>query len=654
MVGASTASAHSYFVLSDPPDGSILEHAPARVILAFSSGVNTDFTTIQLVEAQGAHYAPTSIHALAGQPNFVVVNLPQIPNGSYRLDFSTRDTVDLHETAGSIVFGVGEAPATASPAPVPVPPRPSEVVLRWLALAGLSAILGCLTVALLVVGRLPVETAVRSRIQRSLFGFGLFGAGLVLAGETGLLLDKASSLGPIARSIGLMAGSEYGARWLAIVIIVAGLTPLVAALWMNARRGEVAGLIQEFRGKGMWALLTNQVRVVVIGLALTVAMALSGHVAGTSGTSVGGVSLLALHIGAMGVWAGGVVALTLAVLTLRRATGQTDRPALIALAVGFGPFAAVAFATLGATGLLLSGMQVATVTALLSTQYGAVLLTKIGLIGVVALFGLRHALLTWRGLRRRVADQARFPSRLPLTIALEATGAIAVVALAAVLSASAPAIGPQFAPPGLSPNITQLTREQDDLLITLAVKPNRSGPNLVSARLVPTTRPARGPVQNVTILVSRPDDPQGQLMATTRSGSAFDAGSVRLGAGDVSFTVKISRAGIGDTVVTVPWRVEALDVARVPVVVSNQPLAPVVNLAALLVMAMAALTIGGGALVLCRSRPLPLPAPVRQGNGGPLPRHRYTAAVPPASHRRAGVGLGLRRRGWLRRSARRR
>src|ERR1700693_5795230 len=136
-----TASAHSYFVLSDPPDGSILEHAPARVVLAFSSSVNTNFTTIQLIEVKGARYTPTSIQAAPSAPNVVFVSLPPLPNGSYRLSFSTRDSIDLHETAGSIVFGVGEAPVLTSTPPQPAPPRLTEVLLRWLALAGLSAIL---------------------------------------------------------------------------------------------------------------------------------------------------------------------------------------------------------------------------------------------------------------------------------------------------------------------------------------------------------------------------------------------------------------------------------------------------------------------------------------------------------------------------------
>jgi hypothetical protein len=145
-------------------------------------------------------------------------------------------------------------------------------------------------------------------------------------------------------------------------------------------------------------------------------------------------------------------------------------------------------------------------------------------------------------------------------------------------------------------------------------------------------------------------------MATTRSGLAFDAGSVRLGAGDVSFTVRITRAGLGDTVVNIPWRVEALDVVRVPVVVSNQSLAPVVNLLALLLLTLAALgAVAAVALVRRQSRPVAQPAQAaRQGVAGPLPRHRYSSGAVPPSHRRAGLGLVIRRRGWLRRRARRR
>ncbi|HEY4889581.1 MAG TPA: copper resistance protein CopC [Candidatus Dormibacteraeota bacterium] len=658
VVLSPTASAHSYFVLSDPPDGSILEHAPSRVILQFSAPVSANFTNIQLVETGGARYSPTSVQTSPGHQNIVEVDLPAVPNGSYRLSFSTRDAVDLHATTGSIVFGVGVAPPSTSAIPTPLPPQPSEVLLRWLALAGLSALLGGLAVAFLVIGGLPVEAAVRARLQRSVLGLASAGAGLVLAGETGLLAVQASSLGPVLPSIGrLLTGSEYGTRWLVIVVIVAGLTPLLAALWSTSRRREVASLVHEFRRQRLWALLTNQVRVVFLSLALTVAMAFSGHVAGATGTSIGGVTLLALHIGAMGAWAGGLVALSLALLTLRRVTGRMERAGVLALALRFGPIAAVSFAILGVTGLLLSGMQVASLTALLSTQYGVVLLAKVGLIGVVGLFGLRHALWTWRGLARSKAPVGRFPARLPLTIALEAVGAVGVVLLAAMLGASAPAVGTQFKPPESGATITQLTRQQDEMLITLSVKPNRSGPNLVSARLVDTRWPAPAPVQDVTVLVRRPDDPQGQLLATTASGPSYDAGTVQLSAGDATFTVTVVRQGLGASVITVPWRVNALDVRRAPVVISNQPLAPAVDLAAVLMLALALLVIGAGLVRYLRARrAVPLralePTRVHSGRDHQVASHRYSA-LSSASRRRPGMGpYHPGARAWVRRRSR--
>src|SRR3979411_613546 len=159
-LGSTGASAHSYFVESDPADGAILAKPPARVVLIFSSAVTAEYTSVELVEARGKRSQATSVATDRTVPNVVSIGLPQVPTGSYRLTFVTRDRVDLHQTAGSIVFGVGTAPAETAPspcrlglglsappgepapAPQPVPARPSEFVLRWLGLAGLGALVG--------------------------------------------------------------------------------------------------------------------------------------------------------------------------------------------------------------------------------------------------------------------------------------------------------------------------------------------------------------------------------------------------------------------------------------------------------------------------------------------------------------------------------
>src|SRR5438105_3799972 len=183
-LAAPATSAHSYFLDSDPPDGAILAKAPARVVLVFSSAVTADFTSVDLVEARGQHYQPTAVVTDRTTPNVVTVALPQLPTGSYRLTFVTRDRVDLHQTAGSIALAL-----------------------------------------------------------------------------------------------------------------------FVAMLWRAAARGALAGLGAEFRRLAAWALLTSQVRALVLAVALTAATSVSGHAAGAAGLTAGEVLLRTAHLLGMGAWA---------------------------------------------------------------------------------------------------------------------------------------------------------------------------------------------------------------------------------------------------------------------------------------------------------------------------------------------------------------
>jgi copper transport protein len=591
VAGTTSASAHSYFITSDPEDGSVLAKPPDHIFLVFSSPVDPHFSDFQLIEAKGARYAPTKVVSFPDYRQAVEVGLPSLPNGSYRLTFTVVDALDFHKTAGTMVFGIGMPAPQTAPVPQPTPAQPGEVALRWLALAGLSGLLGGLAIGLVVIRRLPEEAEVQSRLRRSMLGMSIAGTVGVLLGEAGLLLQQASLFGPIFQSSGrLLSGSEFGTRWWITMLIAVGLLPLLLSL-----RKSSGGDPGRFR----WFA------VLVLCLALTVALAFSGHVAGASGTSISGITLLSLHIGSMGVWAGGVCALALTMWNLHHITGNLVRASMASLIVGFGQIAAVAFAVLGVTGLLLSGLQVASITALLSTQYGMFLIAKVLLIGVVALIALRHALLTWKLLGRRGRKTGRLPSRLPATIALEGIGAMSIVLLASVLGASAPAQGPQFEPPQSTLSITQGTRDQSSLLTTLSIKPNRSGPNLVSVIVANKSWPAT-PAQAVTLVVTEPggltqtlsttasNKPSGNSFAGGGSTVAFDAGLTRLEAGDATFTIHVMRQGFPETTIVMPWKVAALPVRRASVIVSDQPLAPLVTLLAILGAFIALAVIGAG------------------------------------------------------------
>ena len=586
---ASPASAHSYLIESDPADGAFLLNAPNHIVLLFSSGVTADFTSADFVEATGTRYQLRSIVVDKTLPSVVSINLPKVPNGSYRLSFTTRDLVDLHQTAGSIVFGVGVAPAATQAVPAPAPAKPSEYLLRWVSLAGLSALLGGLLLAFLIAPRLP-ESAARRRVQTALLAFALTGASLQLVASAALIVIQAVGLGPDlpGNVVRLVVDTQYGSRWLLSTVIALVITLFLVGLWHGSQTGREVGIAAEFRRLGPWTVISTEIRLLVLAAGLTVATAVSGHAANAGGLQPVEVVLRSLHLASMGIWAGGVVALLVAVVIVRRAADRTPASTW-ALAIGFGPYAGAGFAGLAVTGLLLSGSQVASLTALLSTSYGQVLIAKVSLAGLVALVALRHALISWRGLGRKAAPAVP-PRRLLLTLGMEGAGAMGLVLLAAVLGSSAPARGPQFEPPAAAV-ATLATKQSSDLLASVSMKPNRDGLNLLSVQVVDSRRPSRAPVQGVTFVIQRPGLEAGpQLLATTRSGERFDAGTVSMKTGDVKISVLIHRQGVADTVVEIPWRVNPRLIKQAPVVVSSEPLGPLVDRLALVVAIVACLT----------------------------------------------------------------
>jgi copper transport protein len=453
--------------------------------------------------------------------------------------------------------------------------------------------------ALLVAPRLT-ESQDRARVQTWLFALALAGAGLQLISGTALFFVQAGGLGhELTRTVPRLATeSEYGSRWLISTMLSAALVLFIAMLWRSAARGGVGGLVQEFRRLGPLALLTSQTRTVLLAVAQVVVAAVSGHAAGAAGLTIGQVALRTAHLLSMGVWAGGVIALVVALLAIRRGR-RRRRPhgAVRTLVLGFGPYAAVGIAALGATGLLLSASQVASLTALLSTPYGLVLIAKVAATGAVAAVAFRHALFTWRSSARRPPQ--RPPRALLPTVALEGSGALAIVLLAAVLGSSAPARGPQFDPLPAVPAATLATRQSGELVTAVSVKPNRRGPNLLTVQVVDARRPALAPITGVTVLLRRPGMAAGESLETTRTGSRFDAGTVNLVNGDLDVAVVVHRTALTDTVIDLPWSVSGPEVRRAPTVISADPLAPALNAGAILVALSAAAALF---LVLLRRR----------------------------------------------------
>ena len=248
--------------------------------------------------------------------------------------------------------------------------------------------------------------------------------------------------------------------------------------------------------------------------------------------------------------------------------------------------AAPAFTLLVATGLLLSGTEVASVTALLSTPYGIVLVIKVALVCAVAVLALRH-----HRLASKPASPASGPGlskgdrRVARTLALETVAALVLLGFAATLGSTAPARGPQFdGAPARSAVSTQTVSVQD-LVVRASLSPNLPGRNLLSVEILNTRRPVPGPFSKVTVELLRdlPGSTATVVTARPGEGSRYDGGAVDLSAGDLQVTVTVSRPGLPDARTRMAWVVASPPIAQHPAVVSTAPIEPFVNAAALVV-----------------------------------------------------------------------
>jgi len=195
-------------------------------------------------------------------------------------------------------------------------------------------------------------------------------------------------------------------------------------------------------------------------------------------------------------------------------------------------------------------------------------------------------------LLRRAPDWAPLQQRpIGRVLGVELFGMGLVLAFAAVLGAAEPARGPAFDPAPPTQAMSGSSRA-DDLLVTLALKPNRPGQNFFTLGVFDTRRPAPAPIEQVRVqLQAQGEQPVAQaLLATALGGGRYEiVDSVISHAGAWNVTVVVRRAGLPDATATLSWTV--LAPAR-PVFISDAPLAPWTAGAALLVMLLCAALLG--------------------------------------------------------------
>lgn len=599
------AWAHARLLRSNPEDGAVLDKAPREIYLWFDEAIGLEFSAVEVLNADGRSMGAVVVRGDPTDPALLIATLPDLPDGIYRVAWRAWSAADSHLTRGALVFGAGAASGaevvTADQTETAI--SPLEVGLRGVNYLALALIAGCLVVAGAVLK--PAPAAVTRRVWRAGLSATL---GAIIVGA-GLLAWQTHTLGresPIE-----LLGTRFGGLWLMrqfLLILV--LIALIAARENHRRAGLTA-----------WLLISS----------LAVIQALNSHAAGLPDRTALAVGVDAVHQLAAGVWVGSMPALLIALLPLLR----SSRAELTQIALSgwrrFGVIAAISVGVLAASGLYNAGRQVASIDAWLSTSYGQILSSKIGLFLIVGLCGLINSMLLHptlaafigRVLRRPIGWTPLARSRLPVVLVAEVGAGMLVFAASGLLTAAVPARGPEFAPitTALKPP-SSLSMPVDDLLVTLSIGPNKPGSNIAVIQVRNTRRPAPAEIIRVMLRLTYRDLDTQTLIAERVDDSTYRLSTnVLSAAGDWRLRVVVRRKGLEDSVADFAWQVEALPagVPPRPVVVSNAPLEPIL---ATFAIGLALLTIAAAARTARLRLPSRRPAALdrfrpRAADGGP-------------------------------------
>ena len=563
LTGPIPAQAHANLERSEPPNNAVLSESPHQILLWFSETVGVRFSSMRLLDMNGRTIEGLRISQDPAQPRQLIIEVPPLTQGIYSLNWKTLSTSDGHDTQGLLVFGINQAVegGVAGAAPVDNTPPVLQFTSRALVDGGLCGLFGTLLVTLALLFQQKKNPSLvqaayyRARQRASNWAIILAGLAL-LAGLLQWLAQVLTSAGGSASlgavdwsaALPLLVSTPWGNFWLARQALL-----ILAAGYLILRRVD---MVEESHRQD-WVIAVGLVSLVLISYTL------STHAAGEKAPILPLFSTL-LHLMSAGMWVGGLVSMLIIMLPLLfKEGGAFDFFQTVWR--GFGRFAFVAVGLTFTTGLFNTAGLVSSSGALLTSLYGKTLLVKVGLVLVVGLLGIGNSLALHPGLRAFLGKILRRPqgwspfdrNHLPTTILIEAGLGIVVFALAGFLASNPPANTPQDRYIGAS-QTDSLTQSADDLLVTLAVRPNHPGQNIIDVRAASTRRPVPAEILRVIVHMTY----QGDSLGTQSADAALvEEGLYRLGGnyfsipGPWKIDVVVRRKGVPDLTTSFSWSV---------------------------------------------------------------------------------------------------
>lgn len=433
---------HGALKSSSPKAGSHLAVVPRELRLTFTEAPELATASIVLT---GPDSMPVALGPLTIPADSSTVLMATITGsltaGVHRVAWRIAGK-DGHPVRGTFSFVIAPGAAglagVSSPAaadtmmahhdPVAMPVSPSAfdaesagyVIIRLVLYAALIVVIGALVFRGVVLARLRGEgDGLRPSAARRASKVGAAAAIVLLAALAAKLVAQLVALhGSRATDLALVpslvGGTTWGRAWL---VAVAG--ALIALAGLSAgRRATDAG--------------SHRVVTLIAALLLSFSPAFASHAASTPRLQPLAVAADGLHVLGASGWIGSLLVLVAAgIPAAMRLAPELRGGSVASLVEAFSPVALTFAAIAAATGVFAAWLHVGSLSGMLQSRYGGLLVAKLGTLAIVAGIGAYN----WRRLKPGLKTEDDVP-RLRRSASAEITLGLVVLAITAILVAT--------------------------------------------------------------------------------------------------------------------------------------------------------------------------------------------------------------------------
>ncbi|EMX4398374.1 copper resistance protein CopC [Listeria innocua] len=370
IVPVQHVSAHAYLENSNPADQSHIKTAPEKVTLVFNEEIEADFPLIEVKDSSGKRVETGKTAVSKKNDHMVEASLPaELKADVYSVSWRVV-SADGHAVSGVISFKLGDTKATFQNTEVPSNAFDLQIssVQKAILYIGFSLFIGMLVFGLGLYPRKEQLTAkITTRLKKIIwFALAFLGTALLmqLFVQTSITTGVSISESFQPDKLAAFLTTKTGYIWLSELI-----SWLVLVIFTVI-------MVRKNKQWSWFALLTESA---LIGY-LIFAKAQNGHAA-ASADKIVSITADMLHMIAASVWVGGILVLLFVLPKTGKAREVWSRFAIVAI---------IAVASILVSGLLMAVMNIGQMANLFTTNYGKILLFKIGLFLLMALLGLGH------------------------------------------------------------------------------------------------------------------------------------------------------------------------------------------------------------------------------------------------------------------------